>query len=194
MENYENNGQELEEMRAQLTVLKNKLDKEAIINERLLRDTMKRKANAINANAWISVGCGIFVIFWAVFFLSQIGFSRYFAVVTIVMMLFCIFITWKQHRNVNSKTMNGDLLTVAKVMKKLKEDYVNWLKYSFILIAIWLPWLATEYCLILKDWKKCVFVVSGLFVGAAIGAFIGLRMHKSVIRNAEDIIKEIEEE
>lgn len=193
MENNENNCQELEEMRAQLTVLKNKLDKETIINERLLRDTMKRKAKTINANAWVSAGCGIFVILWAIFFLPEIGFSWYFIVATIVMMLVCIFFTWKQHKNVNDKTMNGDLLTVAKVMKKLKEDYINWLKYAFIMIAIWLPWLATEYCLILKDWKKCVFVVSGLFVGAAIGAFIGLRMHKSVIRNAEDIIKQIEE-
>lgn len=193
MENNENNCQELEEMRAQLTVLKNKLDKETIINERLLRDTMKRKAKTINANAWVGAGCGIFVILWAIFFLPEIGFSWYFIVATIVMMLVCIFFTWKQHKNVNDKTMNGDLLTVAKVMKKLKEDYINWLKYAFIMIAIWLPWLATEYCLILKDWKKCVFVVSGLFVGAAIGAFIGLRMHKSVIRNAEDIIKQIEE-
>lgn len=193
MENNENNCQELEEMRAQLTVLKNKLDKETIINERLLRDTMKRKAKTINANAWVSVGAGIFVILWAIFFLPELGLSWYFVIATIVMMLVCIFFTYKQHKNVNDKTMNGDLLTVAKVMKKLKQDYQNWLKYAFIMIAIWLPWLATEYCLILKDWKKCVFVVSGLFVGAAIGAFIGLRMHKSVIRNAEDIIKQIEE-
>lgn len=194
MENNENNCQELEEMRAQLTVLKNKLDKETIINERLLRDTMKRKAKTINANAWVSVGAGIFVILWAIFFLPELGLSWYFVIATIVMMLVCIFFTYKQHKNVNDKTMNGDLLTVAKVMKKLKQDYQNWLKYAIIMIAIWLPWLATEYCLILKDWKKCVFVVSGLFVGAAIGAFIGLRMHKSVIRNAEDIIKQIEEE
>lgn len=193
MENNENNGQELEEMRAQLTVLKNKLDKEAIINERLLRDTMKRKANVINANAWVSAGAGIFVILWAVLFLPEIGFSWYFVAITIVMMLVCIFFTWKYHKNVNSKTMNGDLFTVAKVMKKLKEDYVNWLKYAIVMVIFWFCWLSTEFCFILKDWKMCVLVITILLISVAIGGFIGLRMHNSVIRNAEDIIKQIEE-
>lgn len=194
MENNENNCQELEEMRAQLNVLKNKLDKEAIINERLLRDTMKRKANIINANAWVSVGCGIFVILWDVLFLPEIGFSWYFIASTIIMMLVCIFFTWKYHKNVNRKTMSGDLLTVAKVMKKLKEDYVNWLKYSIVMLIFWFAWLSTEFCFILKDWKMCVIVITILLISVAIGGFIGLRMHKSVINNADDIIKQIEEE
>lgn len=193
MESNENNCQELEEMRAQLTILKNKLDKEAIINERLLRDTMKRKANVINANAWVSVSAGIFVILWAIFFLPEIGFSWYFIVATIVMMLVCIFFTWKQHKNVNDKTMNGDLLTVAKVMKKLKEDYVNWLKYGIVMVAVWFIWLCIEFVIILGDWKLSLPIVVASAVGLVIGGFIGLRMHRSVIHNAEDIIKQIEE-
>lgn len=193
MENNENNGQELEEMRAQLTVLKNKLDKEAIINERLLRDTMKRKANVINANAWVSVGAGIFVILWAVLFLPEIGFSWYFVIATIVMMLVCIFFTYKQHKNVNDKTMNGDLLTVAKVMKKLKQDYQYWLKYAIIMVAVWFIWLCIEFVIILGDWKLSLPIVVASAVGLVIGGFIGLRMHRSVIHNAEDIIKQIEE-
>lgn len=194
MENNENNCQELEEMRAQLTVLKNKLDKEAIINERLLRDTMKRKANVINANAWVSVGAGIFGILWAIFFLPELGLSWYFVIATIVMMLVCIFFTYKQHKNVNDKTMNGDLLTVAKVMKKLKQDYQNWLKYAIIMVAVWFIWLCIEFVIILGDWKLSLPIVVASAVGLVIGGFIGLRMHRSVIHNAEDIIQQIEEE
>lgn len=185
---------ELDEMRKQIALLNKKLEKESIINDRLLRDTMKRKANVINANAWISVGASVFVIIWALLFFPAEGFSWCFTAITIIMMLVCDFFTWKYHKNVNSKTMNGDLVTVAKVMKKLRDDYVNWLKYGIIMVIFWFAWLATEYCIILKDWKLSILIIVSLLISLAIGGFIGLRMHRSVIHNAEDIIKEIEEE
>lgn len=185
---------ELDEMRAQISLLNKKLEKESIVNERLLRDAMKSKAKTINANAWVSVGASVFVIIWALFFLPAEGFSWCFTAITIIMMLVCDFFTWKHHKNVNSKTMNGDLVTVAKVMKKLRDDYVNWLKYGIIMVIFWFAWLATEYCIILKDWKLSILIIVSLLISLAIGGFIGLRMHRSVIHNAEDIIKEIEEE
>lgn len=185
---------ELDEMRAQISLLNKKLEKESIVNERLLRDAMKSKAKTINANAWVSVGASVFVIIWALFFFPAEGFSWCFTAATILMMLVCDFFTWKHHKNVNSKTMNGDLVTVAKVMKKLKQDYQNWLKYDIIMVLFWFAWLATEYCIILKDWKLSILIIVSLLISLAIGGFIGLRMHRSVIHNAEDIIKEIEEE
>lgn len=36
-------------------------------------------------------------------------------------------------------------------------------------------------------------MIIALLIGLAIGGFIGLKMHKSVIRNAEEIINQIEE-
>ncbi|MCQ2283489.1 MAG: hypothetical protein MJZ57_01155 [Bacteroidales bacterium] len=185
---------ELDEMRAQISLLNKKLEKESIINERLLRDAMKSKARTINANAWVSVGASAFVIIWALFFFPAEGFSWCFTAATILMMLVCDFFTWKHHKNVNSKTMNGDLVTVAKVMKKLKDDYVNSLKYGIIMVIFWFVWLATEYCIILKDWKLSILIIVSLLLSLAIGGYIGIRMHKSVIHNAEDIIKQIEEE
>ena len=194
MENNETNFPELEEMKAQIALLNKKLDKENIVNEHLLREIMKRKANTINANAWVSVGASIFVIVWALFFFPAEGFSWCFTAITVIMMLVCDFFTWKYHKNVNSKTMNGDLVTIAKVMKKLKDDYVNWLKYAIIMVAVWFIWLCIEFVIILGDWKLSLPIVVASAVGLVIGGFIGLRMHRSVIHNAEDIIKDIEEE
>ena len=183
MENNEINNSELETMRAQIALLKEKLDKETIVSDKLLRDTMRHKARNINANAWVSVGASIFVIFWALTFLPCEGFSWWFAGATILMMLVCDFFTWKYHKDVNAKTMNSDLLTVAKVMKQLRDNYKKWLKY----------WFAVEYCILLSDWRVALFMIIALLVGLAIGGFIGLKMHNSVIRNAEEIISQIEE-
>lgn len=193
MENNEINNSELETMRAQIALLKEKLDKETIVSDKLLRDTMRHKARNINANAWVSVGASIFVIFWALTFLPIEGFSWWFVGATILMMLVCDFFTWKYHKDVNAKTMNSDLLTVAKVMKQLRDNYKKWLKYSIGLIAVWFVWFAVENCILLSDWRVALFMIIALLVGLAIGGFIGLKMHNSVIRNAEEIISQIEE-
>ena len=193
MENNEINNSELETMRAQIALLKEKLDKETIVSEKLLRDTMRHKARNINTHAWISVVASIFVIIWSLTVVPSMGFSWWFAAATILMMLVCDFFTWKYHKNVNAKTMSGDLLTVAKVMKQLRDNYKKWLKYAIAMIAVWFVWLSIEYCIQLKDWKMCVFMIVVLFISLIVGGLIGWKMHKSVIRNAEDIIQQIEE-
>ena len=45
----------------------------------------------------------------------------------------------------------------------------------------------------MSDWRVALFMIIALLVGLAIGGFIGLKMHNSVIRNAEEIISQIEE-
>ena len=193
MENNEINNSELETIRAQIALLKDKLDKETIVSEKLLRDTMRHKARTINNNAWISVVASVFVIFWALTFLPSEGFSWWFTGATILMMLVCDFFTWKYHKDVNAKTMSGDLLTVAKVMKQLRDNYKKWLKYSIAIIVVWFVWFAIEYCIQLSDWRVAVIMIVALLIGLAIGGFIGLKMHNAVIRNAEEIISQIEE-
>lgn len=193
MENSEINNSELETMRAQIALLKDKLDKETIVSEKLLRDTMRHKARNINANAWVSVAASIFVIFWALFYLPGEGFSWWFSGATILMMLVCDFFTWKYHKDVNAKTMSGDLLTVAKVMKQLRDNYKKWLKYSIAMIAVWFVWLSIECWIQLNDWKLATIIIVTSLIGGGIGGFIGLKMHNSVIRNAEEIISQIEE-
>ncbi len=193
MENNEINNSELETMRAQIALLKEKLDKETIVSDKLLRDTMRHKARTINANAWVSVGASIFVIIWALAYIPKEGFSWWFAGATVLMMLVCDFFTWKYHKDVNAKTMSGDLLTVAKVMKQLRDNYKKWLKYSIAMISVWFVWLSAEFCIQLNDWRLSLILIVILLISLAIGGFIGLKMHNSVIRNAEEIIQQIEE-
>ena len=193
MENSEINNSELETMRAQIALLKEKLDKETIVSEKLLRDTMRHKARTINTNAWVSVGASIFVIIWALAYIPKEGFSWWFAGATVLMMLVCDFFTWKYHKDVNAKTMSGDLLTVAKVMKQLRDNYKKWLKYSIAMISVWFVWLSAEFCIQLNDWRLSLILIVILLISLAIGGFIGLKMHNSVIRNAEEIIQQIED-
>ncbi len=194
MENETITNAELDAMRAQIALLKSKLEKETIVTDKLLRDAMKSKAHTINANAWISIACAIFVIFWAFTFLPANGFSWWLVGATVLMMLVSVLFTWKYHKNINQKTMNGDLVTVANIMKKLKKGYQRWLYHGFAMVGVWFVWMATEFCFILKDRNLILFMIAAMLIGLVVGGFIGIRMHKSVIHNADDIIRQIEEE
>lgn len=193
MENNQELSLEMAEMKDQVALLKSKLDEELTINDKLLRKVISQKANAINRTAWTSVYASIFVIIVALLFFPFLGLSWYFIGATILMMLVCDFYTWKYHKNVNSKTLNGDLLTVAKTMKELKMAYGCWLKYAFILVAVWMIWYALELYFISDSWKIAFVQILSILIGCTIGGVIGYRMHKKVVNTADEIINQIEE-
>ena len=192
MENIENT-QSLEELREQAAILKNKLDRENIVSEEVLRNAMRHKARTINSNAWISVAASVLVILMAVFYFPQYGLSRWFSAGTIVIMLVCDLFTWKYHKNLNKKTLNSDLLTVAKTAKKLKEDYRSWLKYGIALFVVWFVWYVVEMTLHSQSWQEALLTVACLAVGGGVGCIIGFRMHRKVIDTCDEIIRQIEE-
>lgn len=189
MENIDNNHPELETLREQAALLKKKLEQETIVSEEVLRATMKRKVRTINRQAIASGVAAVVVIAAAIFYFPTLGLSCYFSAVTIVMMLVCIFFTLKYHKNVNAKSMGNDLVTVAKIMKKLKADYINWLKYGFAMIIVWAVWYAIELRIANGSWHEALNTVIAVVVGLFLGGFIGFRMHKKVVSTCDEIIQ-----
>lgn len=182
----------MDEMREQIALLKSKLDKESIVNEKLLREMMKSKARNINRNAWVSVVASLLVIVMALMCFPSWGLSWWFIGATILMMLVCDFFTWKYHKDISAKTMNDDLLTVAKAMKKLKQNYLNWLKYAVVMVVVWLGWYIVELTADAGSWKTIFSTVVAVLAGGVIGVIVGFRMHKHVIDTADEIIRQIE--
>lgn len=191
MENNLNNI-EFEEMRAQLALLKDKLSREEVVNDRLLRETMHCKARNINREAAGSVAAALFVIGMMFFSFHPMGFSWEFCIGTIIFMLVCIGATLYQHRDVNSRTMNGDLLTAAKVMRRLKKNYRDWLKFSIPAVVLWLAWMTCEVYRMSGEWSLVIPMLVGMFVGGAIGAIAGFASYRRVIRNCDEIIHSVE--
>lgn len=189
MENIDNNHPELETLREQAALLKKKLEQETIVSEEVLRATMKRKVRTINRQAIASGVAAVVVIAFAIFFFPKIGLSTYFSIGTIAMMLVCVFFTWKYHKNVNAKSMGSDLVSVAKIMKRLKADYMNWLKYGFSLVIVWAVWYAIELRIASGSWHEALSTVIAVVIGLFIGGFIGFRMHKKVVSTCDEIIQ-----
>lgn len=192
MEN--NNFAELEELRSQMAVLKEKLNREEIVSERLLRQTMKGHVRFINSQAWVSGAACVAVILMMPGLGQEFGLSLWLILYTAAMMLFSMGATIVYHRGVSPDMMNGNLLQVAKRMRKLKNDYKNWKYIGYPMAAAWFIWFSAEIVLTTAvNRTMAMSLLSGLLVGGIAGVVIGLKMQKKTISTIDEIISQIED-
>ena len=185
---------ELQEMREQLAALKEKLNKQEVINDRLLRDVLIKKMKVINKNGWISGICGLFVITFGNFMFYQMGLSTWFLIGTAAMMIFCVATTWISHSWINSNEIaNGDLLQVAKQAQRLQRVYKNWKYIALPMILVWATWLGLEYAAEVKDTAMVISMMFGGVIGGLVGGIIGFKQNKKVINELDEMIRHIEE-
>lgn len=185
---------ELEEMRQQVSLLKEKLDRQELVNDKMLRKTMKTKISSLKVQQYTEYFSALFVITIGSVIFKAMGCSWSFVIGTILYMSVCAVATFIMHRNLNrDDTANGDLLTVAKHAKKLKKDYHDWFYFAIPSIILWLAWFGYEQYQIYNDMKMALGVFIGALIGGAIGGTIGLLMHRKAKNTLNDIIEQIEE-
>ena len=185
----------LEEMRSQYGILKQQLEKQEIVTERLLRETMKVKTQSISQTKRMTYICvGICLILYPMNYLMQ-AWSLAFTIATCVMMLFCGGVAYYIHKPVERlNLMKDDFATVARVMAKFKKQYHDQLYYvTPALLTPWFLWLCYEFA-----WKNAPEGASPwpmllpLIFSAGIGLFIGYTFHRKAVNAAQDIINDIE--
>ena len=189
-ENTTTEQQELETLRSQMDILRKKLERENIINEKLMHETMKSKVSTINRQGWISICAAFFVILWTFSFFNML--STAFLITTIVFMAADAIATWIIHKQVNERQlMSEDIRTVANKMKTLKKRYQWSTMIELPLVLAWCVWFCYEVIQLTElPWQV---ITIGIAFGAIVGGFIAWRMYRKVIDNCDAIIKQIEE-
>ena len=186
----------LEEMRNQYAILKEQLTKQEIINDQLLRKTMKSRKKAINQTKWLVFGSALMcVLTLPATYLSHVW-SLAFAIATCVMVVFAAVATYYIHKPVERLNfMKDDFATVARVMAKFKKQYDNWLRYvAPTLIIPWALWACYEFA-----WKNAPagtnpwLMSLPLIIGVIVGGLIGVKFHFKAVNAAQDILDQIEE-
>lgn len=185
------------EMKEQLQVLKSKLDEQEIVNDQLLRHVTQQRMRRINRNVWQQGFCCLFVVtFGNYVFRASLHCSWYFVAGTCLLMLVSFLATLLPHRWVSEEGINtGDLLTVAKQVRRLRKWYKDWYYVGIPLVVLWLIWLGVElYFAFDRDVTMLVSTMVGALIGGTIGGFVGHRMNKRLIHEMDDLIDEIEKE
>ncbi|MBR5687838.1 MAG: hypothetical protein IKX36_07760 [Prevotella sp.] len=189
-----NNDFELENMREQMAALKKKLDKQEIVNDHIIRQSMTKAAGSINRTYFWVIILGILMIpygYWV--FVMLAGFSIAFWIGTSIFMLVCAGATYYNKRNLNdANLMSNNLVETRRRIARAKKFDNDWLLFGIPALLVWLAWFFYEIYKLNHDlfyqpmfWGGCV--------GGVIGAVIGLSIHFKNQRQYKEIIDQIDD-
>ena len=187
------NDFDLDNMRQQMETLKKKLEKQEIVNDRVLRQSMKKTVNSISVRYYIVMAIGLLMVPYTYFvFYEKLGLSLAFSIASGILMLVCVGATYYNNLNLsNSNMMHENLLDVRRRMARAKKFDANWLFFGIPAIIVWLAWLGYEFNQ--KDADTALSLIIGAVVGGTIGAIIGFTMHFKTQRQYQEIIDQIED-
>ncbi|MBR2243579.1 MAG: hypothetical protein IJ888_02450 [Prevotella sp.] len=189
-----NENFDLENMRLQMETLKKKLDQQEIVNDRIIRHSMKKTANTISRRYYFIMAVCLLMIpysYWAFVMLN--GFSIPFWMFTCFVMLVCCGGTYYNNRNLSdSNMMTNNLVDVRRRMARAKKFDANWLLIGIPLAIVFLGWFMYESYQLHPD-----AFFNGLFwagcIGGVIGAIWGFSLHFKTQHQYQEIIDQIED-
>ena len=183
----------LEELRSQITILKEKVENQTIVNDKLIHSVI----NAHTGEMFAAVVCGLITVCISpLAFHYNLGLSWLFVIVTDIFMIYCMSMEVYYKRMISDKAMmNASILEVAQRVSRFKSSYKRYTLINCVaLLPIWLIWLFVETYFRFSDNMEMFWsLAAGLGVGIVAGGIIGLCLFFRIIDNANQIIKEINE-
>ena len=185
---------ELDEMRQQMAILKNKLDNQTIVNDRLIRRAVKNSVSTINKR-YLVISIIAFAIipygYWAFVKLNGLSIPLWIAM-SVLMLAVIGFCIYNGHEMRKNDFVSDNLLdTKRKTLKAQKRDAM-W-PYFGIPVAIgWAAWVGWEMTQKLEgDFLK--YFIPWFIICVTAGALIGLKVHFKTQRHFRDILEQIED-
>ncbi len=185
---------QFEEMRMQMEMLKSKLDKQEIVNDRILRKSMKKNMNNITRRYTILVVVALLMIPYAYYvFVSMMGYSIGFWIATVVFMLIsCGYTVWNGKDLYNGNLMEKSLLVVRQKMALAKKRDNQWMLFGIPMLILWLAYFVYEVYQKGGAEEVHTLLLASAF-GGAVGLILGLTIHFKTQREYQEIIDQIEE-
>ena len=185
---------ELQELREQLTLLNNKLEKQEIINDKLIRNSIRNKISNINRTGIIMTVCAAIATPICSFnFHYILHFSIALNIFTCVFMVIAIAYTIWSHKGLNNNLLNGDLITASETVLRTRKRYKQWYYFSYPWFAIWLCWLGWEMYTRIENREMLIAAVIGGLVGIVIGGAWGIYQRNKIYRYIDAVLAQIEE-
>ena len=184
----------MEEMRSQITLLRNRLEQQAIVNERNIRRAMKSKMSDINRTIVLTSVFGLFALVYCTWFFYSQGCSLAFVITTAAILMICVALTIYQRFRLGCINFSeGNIVEVAQRLGKVRKHYYEWPKIALPILIPWFGWCIYEIISIFGTDAFAVGMCVGAAIGGLIGGITGLRINRKVIRRADEILRHLEE-
>ena len=186
---------ELDEMRQQMALLKDKLNRQEIVNDQLVRKTVKNKISALTRmrrvkRFWL-IACIIFV---PVMLIKAIGLPVWFAVATDLFLAFSLFYHEYYMEGIDDHNLSSQgLLQVSEKATRLKRQTKRWLFVGIPLLLVWVltfMYLINDYTWFQIEDNE---IAVGLVTGVILGSFLGFLMYRKQQRMVDDLQDAIED-
>lgn len=196
----ENNAMEMEQLRAELSVFKERLNKQQIVNDQLMRQSMKSKMSWIRKMLWIELAAIPFCAITLGGMVHQVGISWWWLLYTIVMLVVDVALDFRINHMREDEFASGNLVETARHLVKMKKSRIKSLALGLTMLVVWLVWLAVMVYQIASDPAGTALehgrawgVLVGMMVGVLIGLPIGLYIFSRMQRTNTEIIRQINE-
>ncbi len=187
----ETNDNTMLEMQRQMQQLRDKLDNQKIVNERMLNRAYSRKLDVLRTKARVPIFAGLTLVFGAASF-QNLGMSLPFTLFTVFVGVAAAVAAVLV--NANLPKMDQDLVSAGEGLAKFRRAQENWIKYSIPVGVLWVVWLLAE--LFMKsgeDGETVWMIVAGLALGLVVGIFLGRKNRRAVFHNTDELLAQIEE-
>lgn len=194
---------ELEEMRQQLGILKEKIDGQKLINDKLIRQSMLNKMSFMKKYTWVSFLVLLFIYYVYNDIRITFNLSWWFYGATVIFMTFSVCFDAYINRFNKESFLNGDLIATSLQMQRMKKLRKRSLLYGIFFMTIWVSWFVIELYNgsgaanggenTSMFYGMLVGGGVGLIAGVAIGIWLYLRMQRinsDIISQIEDLTKE----
>lgn len=200
METNNNNLNELEQLREQMSIFKDKLNKQQIINDQLVRNTMKSKLSWIKNFVWGEIIIIPILLLGMAVFHAGTGLSWWlygFLAIGLIADATGDFII---NRIPKGQLLSGDLVETSKQLVKMKKQRTSWFIIGLIFVTIWLAWFIVE--LVLKTDPGCALpdhnlviaiMAIAVAVGGVIGGIVSWFIFRKMQRTNNDIIDQLKQ-
>ena len=185
------NNAELNEMKDQIALLRKKLEKETIVNEKLIRTSMRDKLKAVKRRSYIL--CAIALAGCPLWATSTFAFhSLWFKWVTIAYLLIAVVFEIYCNRLLSTQNyLCGNLVDEARKLNRYKQLGRQSHRFSIPFLFVWLSWFVYEATSDGGFLAKNI-LICGL-IGAAIGGSIGWCIYRKGQNAVNEAIAQIEE-
>jgi len=187
----ENTDNTLLEMQQQMQQLREKLESQEIVNDRLIRKSCKNSITRLKIKSSVPAIAG-FAGLALIPVIREAGFSDWFLGITGVLMLTAIGASTYVKRFIPH--VDKDLLTSAEDVTRFRRINAAWIKFGLPTLVVWFG------LFILDVWKNNPLLgdnilpfIGGISMGLVAGVLLGLKNRRDILRTSDELIAQIEE-
>ena len=194
MENREL-SREIDEMRLQIAMLKEKLESQKIVSQQQLRNSMSTKMSKIEKRMLTTIILGINALVYCIwYFTTRMQLSVAFTIATILLMVVCLAITiYKHHAFRRIDLSRGNVLDVVERLTKIRKHYNEWWKTAVPILLVWYGWWMYELLTIYTHESYIISISVGSCVGVVVGLIAGYKINNKIVNEADEIVEQIHE-